>query len=207
MLCCTKVVCCSSPFKISLFCMTAVLHGSQSAGRRGGRAAEWTHGRWLPASGCLARTGQEGRVLLQDSTVLPLHVSNSACYVSAVTHLFYTVTVELNRLFWSRRGCVYWLVFHLIQWLFCVLWNNLREELYLHSPSQILFILLALVIVIRKMCKTVFWGKQSFTLHYITLSLVYFSPWLINMYHQDGFVPCRAAPSQAKNRTAKEGTQ
>lgn len=94
---------CSSPFKISLFCMTAVLHGSQSPGRRGGRAAEWTHGRWLPASGCLARTGQEGRVLLQDSTVLPLHVSNSACYVPAVTQLFYTITVELNRLFWSQK--------------------------------------------------------------------------------------------------------
>lgn len=153
---------CSKPFKISLFCMTAILHGSQSAGRRGGRAAEWARGRWLPASGCLARTGKEGRVLLQHSTVFPLHVSNSACYVPAVTQIerqyFYFWLLLLSLIdFPGHEEAVY---IGFIQWLFYVSWNNLREDL--HSHSQILFILLALVIVNRKMGKTIFEGIKVY---------------------------------------------
>lgn len=64
---------------------TAVLHGSQPTGGRGGRAAERGRGRWIPAKGCLAQTGQESRVLLQDGPVLPLYVSTSASYVPAET--------------------------------------------------------------------------------------------------------------------------
>lgn len=81
---CTNTVSPINLFKISLYHMTAVLHGSQSSGRRRGRGAEWGRGWWLPASGCVARTGQKGRVLLQDSTYLPLHVSNSESYGPAM---------------------------------------------------------------------------------------------------------------------------
>ena len=53
--------------------LTAVLHGAQLARRGGGR---WSsNNKWLPSPRRLAQAGQQSRVLFQEHSIFPLHVS------------------------------------------------------------------------------------------------------------------------------------